>query len=401
MNFPRPRPLPSLALLDRWGGGEPSDLARAIADARARHGRLIDLIGANPQEHGFEFPPDSLADILAAALPKARLYAPDARGRLDARESVAAYHGNGLSPENVILTPGTSLAYWYAFRLLANSGDEVLCPSPTYPLFADLAELAGLDVRRYHLRSEHGNWSIDPAEIEFQITPRTRILAIVSPHNPTGMVATNEQLAAIADIARRHNLAIVFDEVFREFRHTVNDVLRPSAFDAPLCLTLNGFSKMFSLPGIKAAWIAVEGNTERARPLLNALEYMSDTFLPVNEIVQAAIPAIFEAGRAQTARFSALLTERMSAIRNAWNQFSVSVPQPDAGPYLTVPVGESSTASPDSAASILHPLSLRLLNDHGILLHPGDYYELPNHLVMTCHATPPWPIETIARVIHS
>ena len=172
------------SLLHAWGHAAPSELADAL-DALAAAGRPVrDLVTANPQEHGLAFDDHLLGDILAAAARDARTYHPHPAGQPAAREAVAAYHGDGLPAAQVVLTPGTSFGYWAAFRLLADPpGGEVLCPSPTYPLFDDLARLAGLTVRRYHMHEAGGRWAIDPDEVAFQVTPRTRAIAVVSPQD--------------------------------------------------------------------------------------------------------------------------------------------------------------------------------------------------------------------------
>lgn len=380
------------SLLRDWGHAAPSELADAL-DALAAAGRPVrDLVTANPQEHGFAFDDRLLADILAGAAHDARIYRPHPAGQPAAREAVAAYQGGSLPASQVVLTPGTSFGYWAAFRLLADPpGGEVLCPSPTYPLFDDLARLAGLTVRRYHMNHEGGRWAIDPDEVAFQVTPRTRAIAVVSPHNPTGSVSSAAELDALAHTARRHGLAILFDEVFREFTHAPGiHVDRPARHDAPLAVTLNGLSKMFSLPGLKGAWMAVEGDAERTAPFLRALEYLSDTFLPVSEQTQAAMPRLLAEGLGETRRFAAEYTRRMEELVAAWRAAGVETAMPQAGVYLPVSPG---TARSDEAC-------LHLLRTRGILVHPGGLYSLPDgHLVMTAVAPPPYPVREIAEVL--
>src|SRR6185295_18345947 len=117
-------------------------------------------------------------------------------------------------------------------------------------------------------------------------------IVLISPHNPTGMVANDKQLAGLAEIAARHDLPIISDEVFSEFLFGMDKLPRPAATKAPLVFTLNGFSKMFALPGIKLGWMAVSGDPTLVKKSMAALEMISDTFLPVNEIVQFAVPEI-------------------------------------------------------------------------------------------------------------
>jgi len=377
------------------GASLSSVLASALDERRARGLPVFDFIQANPQEYGFEFPNDLLREIIAEACRAARFYRPDSRGQLPAREAVAAFHGDGVGPEAIVLTPGTSMAYWYCFRLLARSGGEVLCPAPTYPLFDDLARLAGLRTRSYHLdREDDGCWRIDPAEVEFQITRHTCAIVVVSPHNPTGMVASAGELQALAAIGARHGLPLIFDEVFREFLHTADCVPRPGECGAPLSITLNGLSKMLSLPGLKAGWMVVEG-ADRAlvRRFLAALEYAADTFLPVSEIVQGALPRLLappSIGYART--FARLYCERMSALIEAWRAAGLPLAMPQAGVYLPVPLPEK-TASDEEIA-------LRLLRESGIYCHAGSSYAMPfPSLITMCVPAPPWPVGEMAELV--
>jgi aspartate/methionine/tyrosine aminotransferase len=385
------------SLLEEWGEPQISPLAALIGERKSRGLPVFDFIGANPQEHGFEFPPQHLSIIFDAALKQARYYRPDPRGQLSAREAVAHYHGGAVSADQVLLTPGTSMAYWYCFRLLAVANGNILCPRPTYPLFDDLARLAGMEVRSYHLEpGPAGHWILDPEELEFQITKHTRAIVIVSPHNPTGSVANAQELEAVCRIARRHRLAIIFDEVFRETLHTVSRVPRPSEFGPPLAITLNGLSKMLSLPGLKAGWCVIEGeDKDLVRRFLAALEYASDTFLPVNEVVQFALSRLLAPDFFAVVRdFAELYRTRMRRLLEEWRSHGNELICPEAGIYLTVDLPEFWQDDEDCV--------LRLLNEHGIYCHPGSFYKMPRPaIVTTCVPSPPWPVREMASVLFS
>src|SRR5205814_6440870 len=105
-------------------------------------------------------------------------------------------------------------------------------------------------------------------------------IVLISPHNPTGMVASESELHGLAEIAARHNLPILSDEVFSEFLFSKDSLPRPAATGAPLVFTLNGFSKMFAVPGMKIGWIGLSGDADLVGKTLTALELISDTFLP-------------------------------------------------------------------------------------------------------------------------
>src|SRR5262249_23516427 len=232
-------------------GGPKNPLYQLHERLKAEGAKLTDLVRGNVNEHGIVYPPDILVEILKEAEETARVYRPDSLGQRSARAAISEYY-NGLriSPDHIVITPGTSVSYWYCFKLLTENGDEILSPQPSYPLFDYIARLAGVYMRHYRLDERRG-WAIDLDHLESQITTVSRAIILISPHNPTGMVADEDHLRGLAEIATRHALPIISDEVFSEFLFGLNAFPRAAATDAPLVFTLNGFSKMFALPGMK------------------------------------------------------------------------------------------------------------------------------------------------------
>jgi alanine-synthesizing transaminase len=332
---------------------------------------VVDLVRGNVNEHGIVYPPDILADILKKAAESARIYRPDSLGQRPARETIARYYaGLNISPDQVLITPGTSVSYWYCFKLLAEHGDEILCPQPSYPLFDYIARLAGLSMRHYRLE-ETRNWAIDLNHLEDQITAGTRAIILISPHNPTGMVADDEQLRGLADIATRHALPIISDEVFSEFLFDMPSFPRIANTTAPLVFTLNGFSKMFALPGMKIGWMCISGNDALVKKSIAALDLISDTFLPVNEIAQFGAPEIFARGAAFLDKYKKWISKcRTAAIEGLKG---LSFVEPRGGFYITLRVDRDE-----------EQLASSLLERDRILVHPGYFYDIsPDHLVMT------------------
>src|SRR5262249_21932350 len=286
-------------------------------------------------------------------------------------EAIAQYYeGLKISPDHVVITPGTSVSYWYCFKLLTENGDEILCPQPSYPLFDYIARLAGVYMRHYRLDERRG-WAIDLDHLEGQITSGTRAIVLISPHNPTGMVADQDQLRGLAEIAARHALPIISDEVFSEFLFESNSFPRVAATDAPLVFTLNGFSKMFALPGMKVGWMAISGDEGLVKKSVAALELISDTFLPVNEIAQFATPQIFDRGGTFLQQYKNWISRCRSAAVDALK--GIGFVAPKGGFYVTVPIAHDEE---EAAAA--------LLKKDRILVHPGYFYDIaPDHLVMT------------------
>jgi aspartate/methionine/tyrosine aminotransferase len=336
-----------------------------------------DLVSGNVHEHGIRFPQIVLETILIRASRRCMDYHPDSFGREDARRAISAYYAAqdvSIPPDRLLLTPGTSIAYWYCFKLLANEGEEILCPSPSYPLFEYIAELSGVRMIPYRL-DERCAWAIDIDHLESVASTATRALVLISPHNPTGHVSSAEEIAALAEIARRHDLAIISDEVFSEFLISAQRLPRPAASAAPLILTLNGFSKMFALPGFKLGWMGVSGDADRVAEALRALELISDTFLPVNEIVQAAVADVFREGAAFVEDFAGQVRRRWQVAEGVLRQCAhASFVPPAGGFYVTLRL----EGLEEEAAA------LAALRGEHLLVHPGYFYDIqPHHLVLS------------------
>lgn len=356
--------------------GETNPLYRIRDEIVAGGGTVVDLTSGNVTEHGIHFPQQLLEEILTEASRRALVYRPDSFGQRGAREAVAHYYesqGVAIPAEQILLTPGTSLSYWYAFKLLADEGDEILSPRPSYPLFDYIAALSGVKLIPYQL-VERRQWAIDLENLENSISNRTRALVLISPHNPTGRVVAENEIEALAELAVRHDLAIIADEVFSEFLLSRPSLPRPAPGRAPLILTLNGFSKMFALPGIKFGWMGVTGERPRVCAAMRALELISDTFLPVNEIVQAAAPDIFREGREFLADYVTEVRRRWEITRGFLDQApGCGYHAPDGGFYVTLRLAQDEEAAAEA-----------LLRQTGALAHPGYFYEIaPHHLVFS------------------
>jgi alanine-synthesizing transaminase len=338
---------------------------------------VTDLVSGNVTEQGLGFPQPLLEEILVHASRRCRAYHPDPFGQAAARRAISGYYRDrdvALPPEHLLLTPGTSISYWYCFRLLADEGEEILCPRPTYPLFDYIAELSGVRMICYPLE-ESRSWAIDFDRLEHRISNATRAVILISPHNPTGHTASPEEIARLADVARRHGLAVIADEVFSEFLLSRDSLPRPAGSEAPLVFTLNGFSKMYALPGVKLGWIGVSGESALVVEAMRALELISDTFLPVSEIIQAAAPAIFQEGVPFLETYTREIRSRWLATDHCLRQFpSFSYEPPGGGFYLTLRLDG---IDEERAAE-------RVLSEHRLLVHPGYFYDMnPDHLVFS------------------
>lgn len=339
----------------------------------------IDLVSGNVHLHGIHYPQPIFEKALRDAADDARIYRPHPLGQQVAREAVSRYYreaGVFIPREQIVLTPGTSLSYWYAFKLFAEPGDEILSPRPTYSLFDSIAALAGIHLNHYRL-SESSRWILDLDDLESKITTKTRAIILISPHNPTGAVATQEEIEGLAAIATRHHLPIISDEVFSPFLFRGDRLPRPAATAAPLVITLNGLSKMLALPGAKIGWMAITGEPSLVKKSIGTLETISDTFLPVNEAAQFAVPALLTKGKSFLASYQLEIRKRCeTAVAILSRAPRLSFHKPEGGFYIAVRINDPNI---DEEA-----FALALLRRHHILVHPGFFYDLePSHFVVS------------------
>src|SRR5262249_22876671 len=259
-------------------------LTQAVTDFERAGRPFIDLTASNPTRAGFDYPADLLAPL---ADPRGRVYSPSPLGLLSARAAVASDYarpGLGSSPDRIGLTASTSDAYSMLFKLLTDAGDEVLVPRPSYPLFEPLTRLDLVATRPYDL-DIHGGWTIDIDSVERAMTPRTRLLLIVSPNNPTGSYVRAEELDRLADLCAPRGVAIVADEVFADYELEAGAARgsgRAATRTDVLTFALGGLSKSAGLPQGKLGWIAVGGPDALAREAMARLEHVCDTYLAVS-----------------------------------------------------------------------------------------------------------------------
>src|SRR5260370_39470056 len=272
----------------------PNRLSEALAAHRAAGKPLNDLTVSNPTECGFEY--DSSAILDALRNPAALSYEPNPKGLESARRAVAGYYADrkeGGSAEDIFLTTSTSEAYSYVFRTLCDPGDELLIPSPSYPLLDFLADIQDVNLVRYPLLYDHG-WQIDFHALEQAITPQTRGVIVVHPNNPTGNFVKSAEMAKLNSICSAREMAIIADEVFLDFALNGERAASFAANREALTFTLSGLSKISGLPQMKAAWLIVGGPEQMKREALARLEVIADTYLSVNTPVQLARPRLLE-----------------------------------------------------------------------------------------------------------
>jgi len=264
----------------------------------SRNGRLIDLIDTNFHANGFYFPQDILTEAAAAYFPS-RHYDPDPRGARPARDAIAAYYrGVGIpaAADEILVTASSSESYNLIFNNLCKPGDNIVLPTPGYPLFEYLASFNHVEPRFYRLDPKE-NFRLDASAVEEAVDARTRLCVLISPNNPTGMSAGRAEIEALLEVCRKHRLTLVCDEVFSEFIYEKRPLARPAALaDDVLVLTLNGISKMFACPDLKLSWILLRGPASQAEQVRGELEFANDMYLNCSSLTQAILPSLFERG---------------------------------------------------------------------------------------------------------
>lgn len=346
---------------------KPNRLAQALDRHRAGGRKLLDLTASNPTECGFRY--DAAAIARALCTPASLQYHPDPRGLKSARHAVSAYYagrGDQVSPDHLFLTVSTSEAYSYVFRLLCNPGDELLIPTPSYPLFDFLADVNDVKLIRYPLFYDHG-WHIDLHSLEQAVTPRTRGIIVVHPNNPTGHYTPAQEIARLNQICSARQMAIVADEVFLDFALAGGPRESFVANTGALTFTMSGVSKISGLPQMKFSWLAVSGPEESKREALARLEMVADTYLSMNAPIQLAAPALLQQRisfqQQLMARVRANLAELDSQIALARKLSRLEV---EGGWYAVVRVPAT---RPDE------DLALDLLEKHDVYVHPGHFYD--------------------------
>ncbi|MFC7968661.1 pyridoxal phosphate-dependent aminotransferase [Streptomyces cinereoruber] len=254
---------------------------------------VLRLNTGNPALFGFEAPEEIVQDMIRM-LPKAHGYT-DSRGILSARRAVAQrYQEMGLPEvdvDDVFLGNGVSELVSMAVQALLEDGDEVLIPAPDFPLWTAATTLAGGKAVHY-LCDESADWYPDLDDMASKITDRTRAVVIINPNNPTGAVYPKEIVEGILDLARRHGLMVLADEIYDRIVYD-EAVHHPAASlaDDLVVLTFGGLSKTYRVAGFRSGWLVVTGPKRHAANYLEGLTMLASMRLCPNAPAQYAIQA--------------------------------------------------------------------------------------------------------------
>jgi alanine-synthesizing transaminase len=275
----------------------------------------------DPNQFGFITPPHLIEAVARAMRDGHNGYTASA-GILEAREAVAAdfaTRGVDVDPDRVLITSGTSEGLELALTAIVDDGEAVLVPSPTYPLYTAVLAKIGAEPQ-YYRTDDTNQWLPDLADLRSKITPRTRVLVVIDPNNPTGAIYPDELRRELIAIAEEHGLVILADEVYGDLAY--DGPVAPMATldpDAPI-ISYSSLSKAYLAPGWRAGWMAV-GRTPRLDGALAAIKKLADGRLcspgPMQYGVVAALTgdrSHQETFREQLRQRAALTTTRLNAI---------------------------------------------------------------------------------------
>ena len=364
------RPIPVAARVNRFSYAIRNIVAEAKAvEARGMRVRYLNI--GDPVAFGFQTPPHLIEAAARAMRDGHNGYLPSP-GILEAREAVAADYakrGMAVSADRVLITTGTSEAIDLAIHALVDEGDDVLVPTPTYPMYT--AVLAKINARpRYYRTDPERGWLPDIEHLRSLITPRTRVLVVIDPNNPTGAVYPPSIRRALIDLAEEHGLTILADEVYADLGFEGPVPLLATLEPAAPIISLSSLSKAYLAPGWRTGWMVV-GATPRLDDVLMAVKKLADGRLCSPGPMQYAVTAALTGDRSHQVVFRRALADRARLTTDALNAIpGMRCVPPRAAfyalPFVSLPPGRTD-----------EDYVLALLRETGILCVYGSGFGMP------------------------
>lgn len=358
-----------LPLASRIDGLRTEGAFEVLASARALEQKGQHILHLEIGEPDFPTAPHIVEAAIRAMRNGETKYGP-AGGMLELRTAIAnrlASHGISAAPDDIVVTPGSKPILLYAALALLDKGDEALIPDPAYPIYDSVVRFAGAHPVTYRLEAS-SNFAPDVDAIAASITPRTRVLVINSPQNPTGGVIDAGRLAALAQLAEANDLSVIVDEIYRPFNYGSSPV--PSILTLPgmreRSILVDGFSKAYAMTGWRLGFGLIP--TPLA-PRFSLLALNDHACVPafVQRAGIAALEGTQEPLHAMIAEFAArrqLIAERLAAIPG------VRIDAP-AGAFYAFP---DVSAITKAAGITVAQLASKLLKEYGVALLPGTAF---------------------------
>jgi alanine-synthesizing transaminase len=375
-------------------------LTRRARELEAAGLDIIKLNIGNPGRYGFEAPAH-LREAIASHLHESEAYGHE-QGLEVAREAIAAQQrargARDVDVERIFIGNGVSELIDLSLRALLHPSDEVLLPSPDYPLWSAATILNGGKPRYYRCLAANGHLP-DPDEVEALITPRTRALVLINPNNPTGAVYPRALLERLVAIAARHRLLLLCDEIYDEILYdgTSFQPLAEVAGELP-CLSFGGLSKVHRACGYRVGWMSLSGDPERTATYRDALQLLAALRLCANVTAQwAVLPALQDAPTicALTAPGGRLHEARRVVLQSVAASEYLDLVTPDGALYAFPQVRADHFPTFDDNA-----FALRLLEEESVLVVPGTSFNVPrsHHFRLTLLPPPTQLREVFVRI---
>jgi aspartate/methionine/tyrosine aminotransferase len=350
------------------------NIVREAQAVEARGMRVRYLNIGDPVAAGFKTPAHLVEAVVRAVRDGHNGYLAS-NGILPAREGVAADYarqGVDVSPDRVLITTGTSEGIELTLNALVDEGDDVLVPTPTYPLYT--AVLAKIGARpRYYRADPRREWLPDLDHLASMVTDRTRVLVVIDPNNPTGAVYPPSVRRALVEIAARHDLPILADEVYGDLGFEGSVPLYGTIDpDAPI-ISLSSLSKAYLAPGWRAGWLVV-ASTPRLDPALAAIRKLADGRLCSPGPMQYAVAAAMTGDRSHQAAFRLALAARARVTTTMLNDIpGMSCVAPRAAfyalPAVTLPPGKTDE---DFVLALLRETGILCVHGSGFNVDPSE-----------------------------
>ena len=368
-------PLPIAPRVNRFSYAIRNIVAEAKrVEAAGTRVRYLNI--GDPVAFGFQTPAHLIASVERALRDGHNGYGPSP-GIASAREAVAReYTTNGfpVDADRVCITAGTSEGIDLALSALVDQDDEVLVPMPTYPLYTAVLVQLGAQCRYYRADPKRG-WMPDLDHLESLVTPRTRVLVIIDPNNPTGAVYSTDTRRALLEFADKHGLAILADDVYGDLGYDGSipplGTLDP---DAPI-ISFSSLSKAYLAPGWRTGWMAV-GRTPRLNDALAAIKKLADGRICSTLPMQYAVTDALTGDRSHLTTFRAALKERARLTTDRLNAIpGVECVEPVAAfyamPKVSLPPGKTDE---EYVLALLRATGVLTVYGSGFGMPPGDGY---------------------------
>ena len=367
-------------------------LSDLLENLQSKSVEILDLTESNPTRCGFDYPKTWMQALSEG---HNLLYTPQAKGMAQARRAIQEYYRQRnieISDERMVLTSSTSEGYSFLLKLLTNPGDHVLIPKPSYPLFQFLLEMHDVAFDYYPLVYDGSAWSINQKAFKDLMTPKTRVVIVVNPNNPTGSYLNSKDQNFLNEQCQKNTVSIICDEVFLDYpvenlnpaRSLISNAVVPT-------FVLSGISKILGLPQMKLSWIVANGPQKAVEEAIQRLEIIADTYLSVNTPVQNALSSWL----LDSSSIQKQILDRVRGNLEILHRSQLKVLAVEGGWYALI-------QAPSIKSEEQFVLSL-LEQDH-VLVHPGYFFdfEAEGYLIVSLLPNPKTfakAVERIARKI--